>query len=229
MKTTDLLGRWQLIEIEILPVEPGADDGGMHDMGEGHSMEPEGGPWATAFVEFHKDGSVKSDFLGAETGTWSLGGQSLSIELNEAELALVGEHLERKGFDEEHGRQMSFRYAKEAPVVQGKPKKLTAKAKKKIQRMWNVYCDCDHIGEDEVRQVLEDGGAAAAEWVENEDNEIHLLGAALSNSYWTLAAFMLDAGVRPTEETLELLDHHEKYGDDGEGKEALFKRLRSFA
>lgn len=111
-------------------------------------------------------------------------------------------------------------------MTEAKPKKLSAKLKKKIQLMWETYCDCDHLGDEEVKEVLEEGGAAAAAYMESDESEIYLLGSAMANSNWELAALMMDAGATPTGETREMADHWEKFGDEGDAKQEVLERLR---
>lgn len=203
MKKSDLQGQWTLLEVEYLPVEPGGDDGGFADEGMGTVSSAEELGLAKAFIEFKADGSFGGRYWTDETGEWSVddGEALVTLHGDPLKLAIVDSLIERADFDDEAGRAMIVRYAraeKEAPKKPTKAKKLTAKLRKKIDKAWNLVCECDHMDASEIGALLDEGGEAAAKYMEGPESDVWLLSAAISNEHWGIATRLLDSGADPT-------------------------------
>jgi hypothetical protein len=190
----DISGRWNLIEIEYPSVEPGADDGGFADEGMGSSMDADSLGLGSAFLELGPKGELESKYWGDEKGSWRVedGRPVLTIHGNDIELKLRDGLLERPDFDEEHGRAMIVRY--ESAKAQ-KEAKLTKKTQKLIDGVWNVICDCDHIMEKDLEKAFEQGGQAAANYMQGFESDVWILTAAIGNRDWPLATRLIERGV----------------------------------
>jgi len=190
----DISGRWDLIEIEYPAVEPGADDGGFADEGMGRSMDADSLGLGSAFLELEANGELKGKYWGDEAGSWRVeGGRPVvTISGRDIELTVRDGLLERPDFDEEHGRRMIVRYES---VKAQKAAKLTKKTKKVIDGVWDVICDCDHIMEKDLEKAFEQGGQAAADYMQSAESDVWILTSAIGNRDWPLAKRLIEWGV----------------------------------
>jgi len=194
VQTKNISGRWNLIEVEYPPVEPGEDDGGFGDGPAGTSMDADSLGLGSAFLELGAEGELQGKYWGKEKGTWRLEGEQpvLTINGEDIELKLRDGLLERPDFDEEHGRAMIVRY--EAARAQKKTK-LTKKTQKIIDRVWDLICECDHIEVKNLEKAYEAGGQAAAEYMQGPESDVWILTAAVANRDWPLVTRMIEWGV----------------------------------
>lgn len=203
MKKSDLQGHWTLLEVEYLPVEDGGDNGGFADEGMGSVSSAEELGLGKAFIEFKEDGSFGGRYWTKETGKWSGDDGEVVVTLHgdPMKVGIVDGLLERADFDEEHGRAMLVRYERAKAKTETKPakaKKLTAKLRKKIDKAWNLVCECDHMDEGEIAALLDEGGEAAAKYMEGPASDVWLLSSAVSYGHWGIATQLLEHGADPT-------------------------------
>jgi len=200
MDAIDITGRWNLIEIEYPPIEPGEDDGGFADEGMGTLSDAGAVGLGSAFLQLSEGGTFTGSYWGDESGAWRIEGGRAIAKVNgeDVELTIRDGVLERPDFDEEHGRRMIVRYERVvAAAKKDDGKKLTKKVQKLIDQIWDLICECDCIDEPKLRKALEEGGQAAATYLQSRESGRWVLSSAINNDNWALARLMLEHGADP--------------------------------
>lgn len=112
----DLVGKWLLVEIALLPTEEGEDDGGFADEGAGELTAAEAAGRGGEYIELAKDGTLRG--VGElPRGKWQLKGKKILVERqgrDPVELAPRNGRLVHEVYDEEHGRTSELHYERDA-------------------------------------------------------------------------------------------------------------------